>query len=343
MASTIFVFTAATLTAADKITGTGYNNELEVTTPGTIAVAGVTAVQIYRLANGGANSLTLTNANFTDVLARPINIYGGTGGNTINGSGLTGTTDNLDIYGGAGADVLKGGAGNDIFVFTAANLTKTDTVSGGGGNNELLMTTAGAIAANGVSEVETYVLADGAANTLSLAAANFAVAGSTITVSDGNNGNTVSAAGVAAPDRIVVYAGGGADVLTGGAGNDVFYAGGDTTMTGGAGANLFVFSAAGSNTIADFTASASNEMEFVSGSGFVLPGATATPKPLGSLFVQDAAGSFTAATEHFAYGTTNGNLYYSASGATAGEELVTHLTGDPTLSASQISHLLFVT
>jgi Ca2+-binding RTX toxin-like protein len=124
-----FVFTAAALTATDKITGTSYNNELDITTPGTVAAGGVTAVQIYRLANGGANTLTLTNANFTDVLARPINIYAGNDGNTIDGSAPIGTTDNLDIYGGAGADVLKGGAGNDIFVFAAANLTATDTVS----------------------------------------------------------------------------------------------------------------------------------------------------------------------------------------------------------------------
>ncbi len=87
---------------------------------------------------------------------------------------MTGVTDNLDIYGAAGADVLKGGAGKDIFVFTAANLTKTDTVSGGGGNNELLMTAPGTVDANGVSGVESYVLADGAANTLTLTSANFA-------------------------------------------------------------------------------------------------------------------------------------------------------------------------
>ena len=178
------------------------------------------------------------------MLARPVNIYGGNDGNTIDGSALTGTNDNLDIYGGAGGDVVKGGAGNDTFVFTAANLTDTDTVSGGAGSNELLMTSAGTVAAGGVTGVETYALADGAANTLTLTSANFiGVAGSTITISDGNNGNIVSAAGVAAPDRIIVYAGTGADALTGGPGNDIFYAGGNTTMTGGAGTNEFIFSA----------------------------------------------------------------------------------------------------
>jgi fibronectin-binding autotransporter adhesin len=339
----IFVFTAAALTATDKIAGGGGSgDELEVTSAGTVAAAGVTAVEIYHLANGGVNSLTLANANFTGVLGGAITVYGGNGGNTIDGSTVTGAADNLDIYGGAGADVLKGGAGNDIFSFTAAGLTSTDTISGGGGNNELRMTTPGTVAAAGVTGVQTIVLADGATNSLTLTSANFTgVTGLSITVSGGNGGNTVSALGVAAPDRVVVYAGSGADTLTGGPGNDIFYAGGDTTMTGGTGANQFTFSAAGTNTIADFTASATNEMLFTSGAGFSLPGATSTPAPLGSLFVQDSTGTFT--SQRFAYGETNGNLYYSASGTTASEHLVAHLTGDPTLSTSQISHLLFAT
>ena len=252
--NTIFVFTEAALTATDKITGSGVNNELEVTTPGTVAATGVTAVQIYQLANGGANSLTLTSANFTDVLARPINIYGGDDGNMINGAAISVAGDNLDIYGGAGADVLKGGAGNDIFAFTAANLTNTDTISGGGGSNELLMTTAGTVAAAGVVGVETYVLADGGVNTLTLVSGNFSgVTGSTITVSDGNGGNTVNAAGVAAPDRLIVYAGTGADVLTGGAGTNVFYAGGDTRVD--------FAKLQGANTINNF-ATGTNEIAF---------------------------------------------------------------------------------
>jgi hypothetical protein len=84
--------------------------------------------------------------------------------------------------------VLKGGAGVNTFVFTAMALTATDKVTGGtGANNELLMTTAGTVAAAGVSGVENYVLADSGANTLTLATADFiGVTGSTITVSDGN-------------------------------------------------------------------------------------------------------------------------------------------------------------
>ncbi len=205
------------------------------------------------------------------------------------------------------------------------------------------MTTAGTVLAGGVSGVEIYELANGAANSLTLANANFTgVAGSAITVNGGNGGNTVSAAGVAAPDRIVVHAGTGADLLTGGPGNDVFYAGGDTTMTGGAGANEFAFSAAGANTVADFAASPTNQIAF-SNAGFALGqgGAASTPKPLPSgLFVADGTGAFTAATQRFAYDTSTGGLYYSASGTTAAEHLVATLSGHPTLAASQ---LFFIT
>ena len=192
----IFVFAAAALTATDKIAGGGGGNELQVTTAGTVAAAGVTGVEVYQLANGGANTLTLANGNFTSVPSGDhITVYGGTSGNTIDGSGLTGTADNLVIHGGAGADVLKGGAGNDVFVFTAAALTATDTVNGGAGSDELLMTSAGTIAASKVTGVETYVLADGGANTLTLASGNFTglAAGAAITVSDGNNGTTLTA------------------------------------------------------------------------------------------------------------------------------------------------------
>ena len=107
--------------------------------------------------------------------------------------------------------MLTGGGGDDVFVFTASGLTGTDTVTGRSGNDELLMTTAGAVAAGGVSGIETYVLADGRANTLSLTASNFTkVTGSAITISDGDNGNTVSLAATAPKaDHIIVYAGSG--------------------------------------------------------------------------------------------------------------------------------------
>ncbi len=68
--------------------GTDY---LDMTTAGTILAGGVSGVETYELGNGGADSLTLANANFTGVAGASITVDGGNAGNTIDASGLTGT------------------------------------------------------------------------------------------------------------------------------------------------------------------------------------------------------------------------------------------------------------
>jgi uncharacterized repeat protein (TIGR03803 family) len=106
------------------------------------------------------------------------------------------------------------------------------------------------------------------------------------------------------------------------------------TIGGGTNGDGTVFELSGTGT--------TNEIVF-SNKGFALglSGATATPKALpGGLFVSDSAGTFTKTTQRFACGTTNGDLFYSTSGTTAAEHLVTALTGDPALTAS---HLFFIT
>jgi fibronectin-binding autotransporter adhesin len=350
-ATNIFQFAASDLTAADTITAAGgYDNELIMTTPGSVVTTGVTGVEIIDLANGGANSLTLTTKNFTAVNGGFIRVFGGDDGNTINAAGVTASNDGLVIYGGAGTDDLSGGAGSNIFVFAAADLTSSDRITGGSGSdNELLMTTAGAINAAGVSGVEEFVLATGAAaNTLTLTAANFAgVASKSIEMVDGNRGNTINAAALPSADGVVIQAGSGADDLIGGAGNDVFYAGGDTTMTGGGGTNQFIFDAPGAgNVIADFAASASNELVF-SNAGFNLgfSGATSTPQKwtaseAATEFVADGTGSFTTTSQRLAYDTTTGNLFASTDGSGGTAHLVAQLTGDPGIAAAQ---LFFIT
>ena len=156
----------------------------------------------------------------------------------------------VTFFGSAGTDRFTGGAGNDVFRFSAADLAATDIVKGGGGNDELRLTSAGTIRANGVGGVETYVLFNGAGNVLTLATANFTgVTGSTITVDGGNAGNTLSEAGVSAADKAV---------LKGGAGLDILVAGRNAVLKGGAGKDVFELTVPGStatpdtNTIADF-------------------------------------------------------------------------------------------
>ncbi|HEV2098556.1 MAG TPA: hypothetical protein VGR45_06465, partial [Stellaceae bacterium] len=189
-------------------------------------------------------------------------------------------------------------------------------------------------------------LADGGANTLTLTNANFAGIGSAaITVYDGDGGNTVNGSSLSSPDAIVAYAGAGLDKLTGGAGNDVFFAGGSTTMTGKTGTNEFAFFGPGAaNVIADFAASATNEIAFSNfGFSLGLPGASAAPKALPTtLFVANSSGSFTNAVQRFAYNTTSGQMMFDADGNGSGSapQLVSTLTNHPTVTASQ---LFFVT
>jgi hypothetical protein len=193
----------------------------------------------------------------------------------------------------------------------------------------------------------TIVLGNGESHSLTLTDANFAavdfhgVSGA-ITVDDGNSGNTVDGSALSSSDAIIIHAGSGADTLKGGAAADVFYAGGDTTMTGGAGANQFTFADIGTNGITDFAASTTNELVF-SNAGFALglSGATATPQALpAGLFVADSDGHFTNATQRFAYGTGNGDLFYSSDGSASSAHLVAALTGNPAVSTAQ---LFFVT
>jgi Ca2+-binding RTX toxin-like protein len=129
-----------------------------------------------------------------------------------------GATPNQAVFlGTTGKDVFTGGAGNDVFKFSVAALAATDVVKGGGGSDRLYMTSAGAVHAGRVSGVETYRLANGRANSLTLANANFSgVSGRVITVTGGGNGNTVNAAAATGTNRVTLVGGGGKDVFTGG-------------------------------------------------------------------------------------------------------------------------------
>ena len=116
-------------------------------------------------------------------------------------------------------------------------------------------------------------------------------------------------------------------------------------MTDGAGTNEFVFHAPGHNRVTDFGFSVTNELVF-SNSGFDLglTNATMTPTVLPAYLVAvNATGRFTNTHQRFAYDTSNGDLFYSASGKTANEQLVVALTGHPALTTTPNSHLFYIT
>jgi Ca2+-binding RTX toxin-like protein len=121
----IFEFSATSLRGADLVQGGGGSDRLQMTSAGKIAVSGVSGVETYRLANSGANTLSLGNANFAGTSAATITVIGGGNGNTLSDAGVS-PSDLAVLVGGGGTDVLMagrharltGGGGADQFVFT---------------------------------------------------------------------------------------------------------------------------------------------------------------------------------------------------------------------------------
>ena len=199
------------------------------------------------------DTLTLTDDNFANVTGDAISVTGGSAGNTVNGSALTGV-NRLIFVGGAGLDNVSGGSGNDLFKFTAAALSNTDTVSGGSGSDTLQMTTGGTINAAALSGVETFTLSSAAANTLTLTDDNFAnVTGDAMSVTGGSVGNTVNGSALTGSNQLI---------FQGSTGKDIMLAGSSAVLTGGGGNNQFTFSDIGIHIINDFGFSVGNALVF---------------------------------------------------------------------------------
>ncbi|MEB3189470.1 MAG: Calx-beta domain-containing protein [Snowella sp.] len=161
-----------------------------------------TASVIVNLATGTASD----GLGGTDTLSLIENVQGS---NTA-GDNLTGDANNNVLYGYGGNDTLNSGDGNDTLIGGTGN----DLLTGGNGNDTVYYyTVTGAVTVN----LATGIANDGEGGTDTLSQIEN-VTGSN-TAGDNLTGNT----GVN-----VLYGYGGADILTGGLGNDLLYVGSDT-------------------------------------------------------------------------------------------------------------------
>jgi hypothetical protein len=104
-----------------------------------------TGVATLNIASTGSSTNYISIANAGTAL-RTVNVTGSAnmvvtavvdGATTFNAGGATG---NITASFGAGNDTVTGGSGDDIFTFSASNLTAADTVDGGTGSDTLIVT-----------------------------------------------------------------------------------------------------------------------------------------------------------------------------------------------------------
>ncbi|HEX2590944.1 MAG TPA: calcium-binding protein [Rhizomicrobium sp.] len=232
------VFAASTMVNVETITlksGTSYN----LTTDNATVAAGQT-LTVTGSALGSGNTLIFNGAAEKDGM---FSLSGGAGDDVLTGGAKN---DNFDLTKG-GNDTAVGGAGGDDFLMGGA-LTASDALDGASGNDAISLSgdySAGLVFnATTIARIEEIDLAKGNGYKLTTNDANVA-SGATLTV----DGHLVEATfaividGSAETDgKFVMISGAGADTLIGGAGNDTLTGGkGADTLTGNGGADTFVY------------------------------------------------------------------------------------------------------
>ncbi|MES2339820.1 MAG: Calx-beta domain-containing protein [Pseudomonadota bacterium] len=221
----------------------------------TLSAANVTGVEVVVLQSGAGAAYAITTANDLVASGAVMSIYGATlaAGETFTFNGGAETDGAFRIYGGAGADVLTGGSGDDGFLFGPGKFDPTvDRVDGGAGSNDQLALDGDyTVTLDGTSirNVEVIVLLEGTAankNDFVLTIADsFVPVGETRTINGALTSAAMSVNGAGELNGNLILTGGrAADTLIGGSGADILFGGmGGDTLTGGAGADIFRYSA----------------------------------------------------------------------------------------------------
>ncbi len=213
----------------------------------------IIGVELIGLLAGTGNGYSITTHDQNVAAGARLTIFGTNlaFGNDLTFDGSAETDGIFHIYGGAGTDIVTGGAGNDGFWFGPGRFDPSvDRVRGGGGTNDQLALDGDyAITLDGtaIQGIETITLQRGPAsdiNSFDLTLADSLVAdGETLTIWGHPLLTSLIVNGSAESDgNLRIYGGAVDDTIATGAGDDWIWGGaGGDRLTGGADADIFFY------------------------------------------------------------------------------------------------------
>jgi Ca2+-binding RTX toxin-like protein len=328
------------------------------------------------LGGAGADSITADAGNDTVAGEAGDDIIVAGSGNDV----LDGGSGADVITGGAGVDNITGGTGNDTFAFTAvsdSSGTTFDTITDWVSADDTLQIALSYSTAVTAQTINAAVLTantndninpslsgykgeaiydttnsrlyvnytDGSSTgitSLDYTIAINAAATATATIADGDINFVIT--GGAAGDSIT--AGGGIDTIDGGSGNDTITGGaGNDSLTGGADADLFVL--AGSDTVVDFSSTASDTLTLTGlASGDVVTFSSVigtldfTDATAGAILVATGGNGGVVITGDTAADTITGGTGADSLGGAAGVDYLSGGTGVDTINGGAASDVL---